>query len=100
MQLADKIKELAIKNQKQAIETRRHLHMFPELSFHEFKTAEFVAGKLKESGIPFKDKVAGTGLVGIIEGKNPGSRTVALRADMDALPITETNDVPYKSKNT
>jgi amidohydrolase len=50
-------------------------------------------------GIRFQDKVAGTGLVGIIEGKNPSSRTIALRADMDALPIQETNDVPYRSQN-
>jgi len=99
MKLADKIKKLAGKYHGQAIETRRHLHRHPELSFNEYNTAAFVAGKLEEAGIPFKDKVAVTGLVGIIEGKNPGRKTIALRADMDALPISEKNDVLYKSVN-
>ena len=61
--------------------------MNPELSFHEFETSKFVGSKLSELGIEFKDKVANTGLVGIIRGKNPDKKTVALRADMDALPI-------------
>src|SRR5262249_50637170 len=58
----------------------------------------FVQQQLKNSGIPFR-LMAGTGVVGLLEGKNPGSRVVALRADMDALPIQEANDIPYKSKN-
>lgn len=99
MQLSERIKELALLQHKEAIKTRRHLHMHPELSFQEFNTHEFVAEKLKEAGIPFSGKVANTGLIAIIEGKNPGKKTIALRADMDALPIMETNNVPYKSKN-
>ena len=83
----------------EVVKLRRHLHMHPELSFHENETAAFVANHLKSLGIPFKDKVADTGLVAIIEGKNPDKAVVALRADMDALPIQEQNDVPYKSKN-
>ncbi len=93
------IQDLASRQQKDIVAIRHHLHMHPELSFHEFKTSAFVGEKLKEMGISFKDKVAGTGLVGLIEGKNPGKKTVALRADMDALPITEANDVPYRSLN-
>jgi amidohydrolase len=100
MNLADKIKNLALKFQAETIQNRRHLHMHPELSFHEFNTHNFVVQKLKAAGITYQEKVANTGIIGIIEGKNPGKKTVALRADMDALPITETNDVPYKSINS
>lgn len=80
------------------IELRHHLHAHPELSYQEFVTSEFIQQKLQSWNIPFSI-MATTGLVGIIEGKNPSSRIIALRADMDALPITEQNDVPYKSKN-
>ncbi|MBL7924478.1 MAG: amidohydrolase [Bacteroidia bacterium] len=97
---AQQIRKIAESQHQEIVGIRRHLHMHPELSFHEYNTSAYVAGKLKEMGIPFRDKVAGTGLVGIIEGKNPGKNTVALRADMDALPITEINDVPYRSQNT
>lgn len=96
---AAQIQALAATLQSDLVSTRRHLHMHPELSFHEYETSAYVAARLKEMGIRFQEKVAGTGLVGIIEGKNPGKRAVALRADMDALPIEEANDVPYKSRN-
>lgn len=76
---------------------RRHLHAHPELSFEEIETASFVAARLSELGIPFQEGIAGTGVIGMIEGKNPGSKVLALRADMDALPIQEENEVPYKS---
>lgn len=75
---------------------RHHLHAHPELSYQEFETSKFVQSKLAEFNIPFEVK-ATTGVVGIIEGKNPKTRIVALRADMDALPIIEENNVPYKS---
>lgn len=78
---------------------RRHLHANPELSYQEFNTAKYVAQQLKSFGIEPKE-IATTGLVAEIEGKRPASKVVALRADMDALPILEANDVPYKSKNT
>ncbi|TCZ68570.1 M20 metallopeptidase family protein [Flaviaesturariibacter aridisoli] len=78
------------------IDVRRHLHAHPELSYEEFETSAFVQEKLKSLGIPFTI-MAETGVIGVIEGKNPTSRVVALRADMDALPITEENDIPYKS---
>ena len=78
---------------------RRHLHKNPELSFKEFNTQKFVEEKLKEFGITNVKRMANTGVVAIVEGRNPTKKTVALRADMDALPITETNKVEYKSCN-
>jgi amidohydrolase len=96
--MKDKIKALAKKYAPEFIDIRHHLHAHPELSYQEFETSKFVQGKLKEFGIPFDIK-ATTGVVGVIEGKNPSKKITALRADMDALPIKEANDVPYKSKN-
>lgn len=92
------IKALAKKYAPEFIEIRHHLHAHPELSYQEYETSKFVQNKLKEFGIPFEVK-ATTGVVGLIKGKNPDKRIIALRADMDALPIKEENDVPYKSKN-
>ena len=97
--LLRKIKEFAMQYAPEFIEVRRYLHAHPELSYQEFETSKFVQSKLCEYNIPFEVK-ATTGVVGIIEGKNPKSRIVALRADMDALPITEENDVAYKSTST
>ena len=80
------------------IQIRHHLHAHPELSYQEFKTAAFVQEQLQKLHIPFEIK-ATTGVVGLLAGKNPGSRVIALRADMDALPIKEENNVAYKSQN-
>lgn len=96
--LQQKIRELAKQYTSEFIEVRHHLHAHPELSYQEFETSKFVQQKLNEFKIPFEVK-ATTGVIGLIKGKNPGSRIVALRADMDALPINEENDVPYKSTN-
>ena len=96
--MIEKIKSLAKKYAPEFIEVRHHLHAHPELSYQEFETSKFIQQKLKEYNIPFEIK-ASTGVVGLIKGKNPESRVIALRADMDALPITEQNEVPYKSKN-
>lgn len=93
-----KIKALAKKYAPEFIEVRHHLHANPELSYQEFETSKFVQEKLASFGIPFQ-VMATTGVVGLIKGKNPDSRVIALRADMDALPILEENDIPYKSKN-
>jgi len=76
---------------------RRHIHANPELSFQEYETAGFVSARLTEFGIEHQKGIADTGVLGIIKGRNPESRTIALRADMDALPILEKNEVPYKS---
>ncbi len=94
--LQQKIKDLSQQYAPEFIAVRRHLHAHPELSYKEFETAGYVQQKLKEYNIPFEVK-ATTGVIGLVKGKNPGTRVVALRADMDALPITEENDVPYKS---
>ena len=94
-----RIKEKAEQYFTEIQEIRHHIHAHPELSFHEVNTAAFVAEKLKGWGISYTAGVAGTGLVGIIEGKNPASRCIALRADMDALPIEEKNDTAYRSQN-
>lgn len=80
------------------IEVRHWLHAHPELSYQEFETSKYIQSKLKEWGIPFQVK-AGTGVVGTIEGIEPASRIMALRADMDALPIQEENNVSYRSTN-
>ena len=96
--LKDKIKSLAQAYHADVIQMRRYLHENPELSYEEVETGKFVANKLKEFGIPFVHGVADNGVVGLIEGRNPHKKVVALRADMDALPIKEANDVPYKSK--
>lgn len=96
--IKERIQQAAAKYATEFIEVRHHLHANPELSYQEFETSAFVQKKLAEFGIPFEVK-ATTGVVGLIKGKNPDKSITALRADMDALPIIEENDVPYKSKN-
>lgn len=96
--LVEKIKALSTSLAQETVGNRHHLHMHPELSFQETATQAFVESQLNTWGIP-NNRLANTGVVAIIEGKNPTKKVVALRADMDALPIIETNDVPYKSQN-
>lgn len=93
-----KIKSLAEEYHDEFVAVRRYLHQHPELSFHEFATSDFIQKKLMEFGISFS-VMAKTGVVGILEGKKPSPRVVALRADMDALPIQEMNQVDYASVN-
>lgn len=81
------------------IEWRRHLHQYPELSNREYKTAEYVAAHLRKLGLEVKTGVAKTGVVAILKGGKPGP-VVALRADMDALPVKERVDLPFKSVET
>lgn len=114
MEIKEKIKELSDKFLSEITQVRRHLHANPELSFEEYNTSKFIASKLKEWGISYKEGIVKTGIVALIEGtKLPspsgeglpacrsgrGVRCIALRADMDALPITEANNIDYKSKN-
>ncbi|MFN5334192.1 MAG: M20 family metallopeptidase [Bacteroidota bacterium] len=94
--LKEKIKALAQEFHQEMIETRRHLHQHPELSYVEFETSKYIQSQLTRIGIPFV-VMATTGVVGIIKGKNPDKKIIALRADIDALPIQEANDIPYKS---
>jgi hippurate hydrolase len=96
--LKQKIKALANQYAEEFIHIRQHLHAHPELSYQEFETSLFIQNNLKNLGIPYQVK-SGTGVVGLIEGKNPGKKIIALRADIDALPIKEENNLPYKSKN-
>lgn len=95
--MQDSIKSLARQYAADVVATRRHLHAHPELSFREHNTAHYVAEQLREIGLTPQEGVADTGVVALIEGRNPGRRVVGLRADMDALPIHEANNVPYKS---
>ncbi|MEO6135210.1 MAG: M20 family metallopeptidase [Ginsengibacter sp.] len=96
--LKEEIQKVATKNSKNVINDRRYLHAHPELSFEEFNTAAFVQSKLDKMKIPWSS-VATTGIVAIIKGDKPSGEVVALRADMDALPIAEENDVKYRSMN-
>ncbi len=96
--LKEKIKLLAQQYHQEFIDVRHHLHSHPELSYQEFETSKFIQQKLAQFDIPFTVK-ATTGVVGLIKGRNPDSRVIALRADMDALPIREENKVAYKSVN-
>ncbi|MBC9911532.1 M20 metallopeptidase family protein [Chitinophaga varians] len=98
--MKNRIKELAKAYAPAFIDIRRHIHSHPELSFQEYKTSEFIRQQLDKFGVPYKAGIAGTGIIALIEGKNPSSKTIALRADIDALPITEANDVSYKSVNS
>jgi amidohydrolase len=80
------------------VETRRDIHRHPELGNREFRTGKLVAERLRALGLEVRHPVAKTGVVGILKGGRPGA-VVAVRADLDALPIQERNDVPYKSEN-
>jgi amidohydrolase len=97
--IKEKIQQLSQDIFNEVVANRRHLHSHPELSFHEVETSVFVANKLEELGLEYH-KMADTGLVALIKGDKPSDKVIALRADMDALPITEANNVPYKSQNT
>lgn len=97
--MKEQIQLLSRQYHADVIANRRHLHAHPELSFQEVQTGKFVAEKLDELGIEYRHGMAGTGVVALVKGKNPKKRIVALRGDMDALPIREANNVPYKSQN-
>lgn len=97
MEQAARIKELADRIFPEVVSLRRHFHQHPELSFEERQTSAFIAQILREWGIPFREGIGGFGLVAEIG--TSGGDVIALRADMDALPIHEANDVPYRSQN-
>jgi len=96
--LRQRITAAAKNGLNQSVANRRHLHTHPELSFEEVETQRYIAGRLGELGIPYR-QIAGTGLVAEIRGGQGSGPTIALRADIDALPITEANEVTYKSRN-
>lgn len=99
MSLIDTIKQLANKHSEELISIRRHIHQNPELSFEEFKTSEFVCSVLDKYQITYTKNHVKTGIIVLIKGKNPDKKTILLRADLDALPIEEKNEVSYKSHN-
>ncbi|MDP9046860.1 MAG: M20 family metallopeptidase [Bacteroidota bacterium] len=96
--IKEQIQQLSKNIFNDVVGNRRHLHAHPELSFHETDTSAFIAGKLDFLGLKYQ-RMADNGLVALIKGDKPSDKVIALRADMDALPITEANDVPYKSQN-
>lgn len=96
--LKNRIRLLAKQYKQEFILVRHHLHAHPELSYQEVETSKYIQSQLQQIGIPFEVK-ASTGVIGLIKGRNAESRVIALRADIDALPIREANDVPYKSVN-
>lgn len=99
MDLGKKIRETAELNFKEVITVRRHIHKNPELSFKEYNTSRFIKEKLDEYGINYRP-VAETGIIATIKGKKgEARRSIAIRAELDALPIQEENDLPYKSIN-
>jgi len=95
----DRISELTVKNIRFVQETYKRLHQHPELSFKEFETSKYIREQLKELDIPFREGYATTGILGVLRCRNPRKRTVVLRADMDALPLTEETNLPYKSQH-
>ena len=94
----ERIKELIQAGHMETVAIRRHLHAHPELSFQEHATGAYIAERLEALGIEVRKGIAGTGVIGVVNGAGPG-RTVCLRADIDALPIQETNELPYRSTN-
>ncbi|MCB0538621.1 MAG: amidohydrolase [Bacteroidetes bacterium] len=98
MPLAKKIKDLAKKYHQDVVKWRQHLHATPELSFQEFETSKFIQQVLKNHHISFST-MAKTGVVALIKGTNADKKCIALRGDIDALPIIEQNSFAYKSKN-
>lgn len=98
MDIQNRIKEIAQNIYPEIIEIRRHIHANPELSFEEYQTSAFICSILDKWNISYKAGIAGTGIIAVLQGKNPG-KTIAFRADIDALPVTEKNNIPYKSLN-
>ncbi len=99
MNYLSQVKKAAREYAAEIVEIRRHLHAHPELSFKEKQTAAYISGWLSRNNIKYKSEIGGNGISAIIEGRESSSKVIALRADMDALPITEQNDCSYKSVN-
>lgn len=95
--LQQKLKSATDKIETKSIEWRRHLHQYPELSNREFKTAKMIADHLKSLGMEVQENIAKTGVVGILKGGKPGP-VIGLRADIDALPVTERSNLSFASK--
>jgi amidohydrolase len=95
-------KDILVKSadlKEEVIQLRRHFHMHPELSYEESGTSSYICSWLQKNGVRFRKGIAGTGIIGTIEGKAKGNRVLAIRAEMDALPISERNKAEYSSLN-
>ena len=92
------INRLSDQIEKDVISIYRHLHQYPELSFQEKETSFFIEEILKKEGIPHSSRIGGYGILARIEGEKEGTHIIGLRADMDALPIEEKNQIEYRSK--
>lgn len=99
MGIKEQIIEKAYDLKEDVIQLRRHFHSYPELSYKETETSRFICDWLQKNGIIFRNGIAGTGIIGTIKGKAQGKKVIALRAEMDALPITERNKTEYSSLN-
>jgi len=97
--MKEQIQLLTAKYQKYVVDCYHHLHAHPELSFQEFETAHFIESELSKMRIPYRAGIGGTGILGKIEGRNPLKKVIALRADIDALPVCEEVEIPWKSTN-
>ena len=95
--MLQKIYEMIEQNYDEMVDIRRFLHQYPEVSFHEYKTAEYIANYYEKLQIPYETNIGGNGVIATLKGKKPG-KTIALRADFDALPIDDQKEVAYKSK--
>jgi amidohydrolase len=97
--MINKIKKIAENIFEEVVEIRQQIHKNPELSFKEHETSAYIKSILLSWNIPFTEGIADTGIIVLLKGRNPSSKTLALRADFDALPIFEENDVEYCSQN-
>ncbi|MCB9245759.1 MAG: amidohydrolase [Flavobacteriales bacterium] len=97
--LLEAIQKIAAEKEEQVVQMRRHIHANPELSFQEYNTRDYIRGCLESFGIEDISPCTETGLVALIRGRDPERKTVALRADIDALPIVEANTASYRSRN-
>ena len=95
MNAKEQIHKILLNSSTELITIREYLHRHPELSFKEYNTSAFICSKLKEMGVEYQSGIAVTGVIATVSGNNPHSKCIALRADMDALPIQEMNDVSY-----
>ncbi|MCK4785764.1 MAG: M20/M25/M40 family metallo-hydrolase, partial [Desulfobacteraceae bacterium] len=96
--MTDSIKDEILSLKDEMIQIRRDFHQYPELGMEEKRTSENIAKRLGKLSLEMNTSIGRTGVVGLLKGRNPG-KTVLLRADMDALPIHEKNNVPYRSRN-
>ncbi len=98
MEIKERIRQLSALYAGEIVDMRRHLHAHPELSFEEYETSAFIKSKLDAWGVEYEDGFVKTGIVATLRGRGEG-RVIALRTDMDGLPVQELNDVPYRSQN-